>query len=103
MADTGHFSLEGADNPGIVHTITSALASHGLSIEKMETDQELAPLGGTMLFRMQGVCNAFEPLSESFDPDAIRTDLERLGDSLNCEVTMEDDSDDSSSSAFVFE
>jgi hypothetical protein len=69
----------------------------------METDQELAPMGGTTLFRMRGVCNAFEPLPESFDSIAIRQELERLGDSLNCEVTMEDDSEDSSSGAFVFE
>jgi hypothetical protein len=69
----------------------------------METDQELAPLGGTMLFRMRCVCNAFEPLPESFDLTATRGELELLGDSLNCEVTMEDDSEDSSSGAFVFE
>jgi glycine cleavage system regulatory protein len=102
-ADTGHFSLEGADNPGIVHTITSAMAAHGLSIERMETGQELAPMGGTTLFRMTGVCHAFEPLPAGFDSDAVRRELEALGESLNCEVTMDDDADDASSSSFGFE
>ena len=100
LADSGYFTLEGADNPGIVHTLTSALAAHGLSIERMETDQESAPMGGTTLFRMRGVCNAFEPLPKSFDAHAIRDELEKLGDSLNCEVTMEDYHDDTSSGAF---
>jgi glycine cleavage system transcriptional repressor len=95
--------LAGADNPGIVHTITSAMASHGLSIERMETGQESAPMGGTTLFRMTGVCHAFDPLPAGFDSDAIRRELQALGDSLNCEVTMEDDADDASSSAFGFE
>lgn len=98
--DSGYFTLEGADNPGIVHTMTSALAAHGLSIDRMETDQELAPLGGTMLFRMRGICNAFEPLPKSFDLTSIKRELEALGDSLNCEVTMDDNVDDSSSGAF---
>jgi glycine cleavage system transcriptional repressor len=100
LIDSGYFTLEGADNPGIVHTLTSALAAHGLSIERMETDQESAPMGGTTLFRMRGVCHAFEPLPKSFDAHAIRAELEALGDSLNCEVTMEDYHDDASSGAF---
>lgn len=101
VAYSASFSLEGADNPGIVHTITSALASHGLSIDRMETDQELAPHGGTTLFRMRGACSAYNPLPWSFDPMAIKQDLRELGDSLNCEVSIDDDDDDSTSTFIV--
>lgn len=85
----GEFSLEGADNPGIVHKITSALAKHGLSIETMHTDQDIAPYGGAMLFRMHGVVQAAAPLASGFNPEKIKEDLSALGDSLNCEVTLQ--------------
>jgi len=80
--------------------MTSALAKHGLSIEKMATDQEIAPHGGTVLFRMRGVASAWEPLPKSFDIVQIREELRALGDSLNCEVTLEDAVDDSTSGVF---
>ena len=88
--DTGTFILEGADNPGIVHTMTSALAKHGLSIDKMHTDQEIAPQGGTMLFLMNCEVSAAAPLAAGFDVEKIRADLEALGDSMNCDVSLED-------------
>ena len=62
-ADKGKFTLEGADHPGIVHKITSALASHGLSIDTMHTDQEIAPHGGAVLFKMHGIVTAGAPLA----------------------------------------
>lgn len=88
--DTGKFLLEGADNPGIVHTMTSALAQHGLSIDKMHTDCEIAPQGGTVLFRMNGTVSAAAPLASGFDAEKIRADMEAIGDSLNCDVSLED-------------
>ena len=87
-------TLEGADNPGIVHKITSALAKNGLSIDKMETDQEIAPYGNTMLFKMHGVATASAPLASGFDISKIKRELEALGDSLNCDVSLEDFIDD---------
>jgi len=83
-----------------VHKITTALAEHGLNIDKLATDQEIAPHGGTVLFRMRGVAMAYEPLPKSFDADAIRDELRALGDSLNCEVSMEDAVDESASGVF---
>jgi glycine cleavage system transcriptional repressor len=86
--------LVGADNPGIVHKITSALAQAGLSIDRLETDQEIAPYGGSVLFKMRGVAIALAPLPKTFDVSKIKADLEELGDSLNCDVSMEDTIDD---------
>jgi glycine cleavage system transcriptional repressor len=90
----------GADNPGIVHKITSALAAAGLSIDKLETDQEIAPHGGSVLFKMHGTVVAMAPLAKHFDVAKIKTDLAELGDSLNCEVTLEDSVDDSYQGSF---
>ena len=47
---TGHFKLSGADNPGIVHKLTSVLVRNSLTIGNMKTSHEEAPFGGTELF-----------------------------------------------------
>lgn len=96
----GMFSLEGADNPGIVHVMTTALAKHGLNIDKLETDQEIAPHGGTMLFRMKGKAVAYQPLAASFDASQIQQDLQELGASLNCDVELEELDDEGTSGSF---
>lgn len=98
--DSGHFTLSGADHPGIVHKITSALAAAGLSIDRLETDQEIAPHGGSLLFKMEGTAIAMAPLAKHFDIAKIKNDLQELGDSLNCEVSMEDTVDDSYQGSF---
>ena len=80
--------------------MTSALAKHGLSIDKMTTDQEIAPYGGSVLFKMRGVANASAPLATGFDAAKIKDELIDLGDSLNVEVTMEEATDDSYEGSF---
>ena len=70
--------------------MTTALAQNGLSIEKLHTDQEIAPMGAATLFKMNGVVNAVEPLASGFDVEKIRADLEAIGDSLNCDVSLVD-------------
>ena len=82
--------MEGADNPGIVHKVTSLLVTYGLSIDKMETADEIAPMGGTKLFKMRGIANAVEPLAAGFDPSKIKAELADLGDQLNCDISMTD-------------
>lgn len=87
---TGHLSLEGADNPGIVHKVTKILSSNGLNIDRMETTDEIAPNGGSVLFRMKGIAHAYEPLSSGFDAGKIRDELTQLGDDLNCDIDLID-------------
>jgi glycine cleavage system transcriptional repressor len=98
--DSGYFSVSGADNPGIVHKVTSVLAKHGLSIDKVRTAQEIAPHGGTTLFLMEGTANAPDPLAKEFDADKIKAELEELGNFLNCDVSMLDAHDESIQSSF---
>ena len=42
---SGTLTLEGADNPGIVHNVTKILSNNGLNIDRMETTDEIAPNG----------------------------------------------------------
>lgn len=100
IAYSGKFELEGASYPGIVHRVTSVLSKHGLSIETMGTTEEIAPYGGTHLFKMKGVAHAFEPLPKSFDPDQIREELQELGNDLNCDLNLEDAEEESFSGTF---
>jgi glycine cleavage system transcriptional repressor len=92
--------LVGADHPGIVHRITTALAQAGLSIDRLETDQEIAPHGGSVLFKMRGIAIALAPLPKHFDIHKIKQDLSELGDSLNCDVVLEDTEDESVQGSF---
>lgn len=97
---SGCFTLEGADHPGLVHQITSKMAASGLSIDSMHTDQEIAPYGGTCLFKMRGTAVALQPLAKGFDLRKLKTELTELGDSLNCEVTLVDTVDESFQGSF---
>ena len=90
IAYSGRFTLEGADHPGLVHSVTSLMVAHGLSVDSLETSQEEAPWGGTTLFSIDGIVTAHEPLAKGFDSEKIRKELTKLGDSLNCDVTLED-------------
>lgn len=90
VAYSGRFTLDGADNPGLVHKVTSLLVENGLSVDQLETSWEEAAFGGTTLFSIDGIVTAQQPLSHGFCPDKIRAALYKLGDSLNCDVELED-------------
>eukprot|EP01082_Thalassiosira_pseudonana_P010686 g9474.t1 g9474 contig37:35238-35739(-) len=91
----GHFKLSGADNPGIVHKLTSALARNSLTIGSMQTFQEEAPFGGTELFTMEGKAVAYQPLASNFDWKKIKEELVEMGESMNCDVEFSDVTGDS--------
>eukprot|EP00573_Skeletonema_grethae_P000496 CAMPEP_0201689488 /NCGR_PEP_ID=MMETSP0578-20130828/3059_1 /ASSEMBLY_ACC=CAM_ASM_000663 /TAXON_ID=267565 /ORGANISM="Skeletonema grethea, Strain CCMP 1804" /LENGTH=139 /DNA_ID=CAMNT_0048174139 /DNA_START=335 /DNA_END=754 /DNA_ORIENTATION=- len=90
IAFAGRFKLSGADNPGIVHRLTSVLAQNRLTIANMKTKHEEAPFGGTELFTVEGRSVAYEPLSSNFEWTKIREELKELGDSLNCDIEFDD-------------
>lgn len=89
VAYTGYFTLQGADHPGIVHKVTNILAQNGLSVDKMETHDEIAPHGGVTLFKMEGIASATAPLAAGFNQQKIKDELADLGDSLNCDIQID--------------
>lgn len=92
--------MEGADHPGIVHKVTSILSQNGLNIDKMETTDEIAPHGGTTLFKMHGIAHAYRPLSAGFDVNKIKDQLSTLGDEMNCDIYMQDIAEDEYQGSF---
>jgi len=100
--DEGHFKLSGADNPGIMYKVTSLLAKYGLNISQLKTADEDAPFGGTTLFLMEGIVSLSKDQMVGFNADQVRQELVSLGDSLNCDVTLEDVKSDEASSEYLF-
>jgi glycine cleavage system regulatory protein len=68
----------GNDSPGIVHELSTALSSRGLSIERMTTSTREAPMSGGMLFEAQ--MEVLVP--PHVDLAQVRADLERLASEL---------------------
>jgi glycine cleavage system transcriptional repressor len=97
---SGQFRLEGADHPGIVHQVTHALAKNSLNIDRLQTEQELAPYGGTVLFKMHGIVVATAPLAKHFDIQKIKHELNELGNSLNCDISLDDSIDEQYQGSF---
>jgi glycine cleavage system regulatory protein len=79
--------LLGADRPGIVAEVSSALAAHDVSIDELSTDVRDAPMAGGTLFEATAVLSA--PPAVSIEE--LRSMLESLADELMVEVTLSDD------------
>jgi glycine cleavage system transcriptional repressor len=73
------------DQPGIVHRITSYLREHGINVEELTTRLESAPFMGTPVFTME----ILMLVPKSVSMRSLRTQLEELGDSLNCDVDLD--------------
>ncbi len=82
-AEVTRLSLElvGADRPGIVHDISSALAAHQVSIEDLETSTREAPMAGGMLFEATATLLA--------PPNVPITDLQSVLEDLANELMVD--------------
>jgi glycine cleavage system transcriptional repressor len=74
-------SVYGADHPGIVHSISSALAERGISITGLET--RVAGGEDSPIYLM-----LMEIALGDADPDAVRTELERIGQAEGLDVSL---------------
>jgi glycine cleavage system regulatory protein len=77
--------LVGNDRPGIVRDITRLLSSHGVNLEKLNSDVVPAPMSGEMLFQAQAVL-AVPP---SVSLDQLQAHLEGLADELMVELKLQ--------------
>lgn len=73
------------DQPGIVHRITSYLREHGVNVEELVTRLESAPFMGTPVFTME----ILMLVPKTVNVKKLRTALEELGDTLNCDVDID--------------
>ena len=74
-------TLYGADHPGIVHAVSSALADQGVSITGLET--RVAGGAGSPIYVM-----LMEIAAGDADVDAIRSALERIGEAEGLDVSL---------------
>ncbi len=77
--------LLGQDHPGILHDISSALASRGISIEELETETRSASMAGGTLFHAAAVLNAPEQIALQ----DLEETLEALANELMVDVEIE--------------
>jgi glycine cleavage system regulatory protein len=87
--DTQVITLEllGADRPGILAEVASALAELRVGIEELTTDVREAPMAGGRLFEARAVLSAPTGTSSA----QLRTVLEGLADELMVEITLTDE------------
>jgi len=73
------------DQPGIVHRITSYLREHAINVEELTTRLESAPFMGSPVFTME----ILMLVPKNVAMRTLRTQLEELGDTLNCDVDLD--------------
>lgn len=76
----------GNDRPGIVKEMSSAVAGHAVSIERMTTETRDAAMAGGRLFEATIVA----AVPASVDVDAVRSAVEVLATDLQVDVALED-------------
>ena len=77
--------LVGNDRPGIIHDITSVLASHGVSVIDLETSVEGASMGGGELFKAR----AQLLIPDGGDIYALEAELEDIANDLMVNISLE--------------
>ena len=75
----------GNDRPGIVHELSSALSTHGVSIEKIVTATREAPDFGGMLF--EATMDVLVPADVELA--TVRSDLERIAADLLVDLDID--------------
>jgi len=84
------FRVDGADHPAIIKHVTDIFIQHGLSVDRAETESEVAPHGGTTLFHMEGIATHAGPLSKDWDEGKIRDQLDELEAAENVDIEFVD-------------
>lgn len=82
--ETLKIEVLGLDRPGIIHDITTQLASLKVNIEELFTEQRPAPMSGGMLFFAALTLS----LPEGIDAEQVQTKLEALSDQLMVDLSF---------------
>jgi glycine cleavage system regulatory protein len=81
---TRQYTLElvGNDHIGIVHDITTLLASNNVSVNEFETSVESASMAGGDIFRAKAILD----VPESVDVDVLEAELEDMSNDLMVDI-----------------
>ncbi|MCK5813664.1 MAG: ACT domain protein [Cocleimonas sp.] len=85
---TKTLSLEllGTDRQGIIHDMTQQLATLNINIEKLHSEQRIAPMSNETLFYAEVVLGLPDHITE----EDVQTVFEEISDSLMVDVTFRD-------------
>lgn len=81
---TFEMELVGQDRPGIVQSISHALARHDVNVEEFHSTVEAAPMGGGKLFRARLSLS----LSDKVDLEAVQGAVEQIAEDLMCDLKL---------------
>ena len=76
--------VSGADNEGIINSISHHLAKSGINLESAETNSAAAPMSGTLLFSMTAI--VLVPPTLSYH--SWREPLDDVGDRMNVSIEV---------------
>lgn len=77
--------LVGHDRPGIIHSIATRLADHGVSIDKMKTHIASGAMSGEQMFHL----DAQLTIPSDLDTDTLQAGLESLANELMVDITLD--------------
>lgn len=77
--------LLGHDRPGIIHSISSQLAKHGVSIDKLQSHIASGAMSGEQMFHM----HAQLTVPATLDTEVLRAGLESLANELMVDISFE--------------
>lgn len=80
-----HLHLAGADHEGIVHKVSSYLASQNINVETMETGIVPAPMSAAPVFQMEATIK----VPASLELATLAANLGEIGDQLGVDITVE--------------
>lgn len=82
MAD---LALVGQDRPGILRSVSTVLAKHGLNVEDLASERVSAPMGGGTLFQARALVR----LPAEVNLGALRADLEEIASDLMVDLKLQ--------------
>mgnify|MGYP001189000422 CR=1 FL=1 len=77
--------LVGHDRPGILRSVSSVLAAHGLNVEELASERVSAPMGGGTLFQ----AHALVLVPEDVKLASVRADLEKIAGDLMVDLRLQ--------------
>ncbi len=84
-----HLELVGHDRPGIIRSISTRLAEHGVSIDTMKTNIASGAMSGELMFHL----DAQLTVPTDLDSDQLCQGLESLANELMVDITFDSHSD----------
>ena len=79
ISNSKKFKLSGADNEGIVHSLTKKLAVNNINIIELETFIDLAPISATPLFNLNATIELPENINENQLNEILDNHSAKLG------------------------